>query len=263
MRKTTIEWEDTTINPVVGCSKISEGCKNCYAENMACRIKGVAVKEIESEPTYKSRNNKYINTIENGKWSGKVAFDETDLKLLNRQQVSKKIFVCSMGDIFHDNVKNSWIEMVMRKVYECSQHRFLFLTKRPERMKQFFDWITDIGNEMPENLWLGITAENQRTYDERMPYMKGVNPSVRFISFEPLLESIKVKPEDVRYIDWVILGTETGVGRRPAKINWFHETARPFIKAEIPVYVKKIEINKELTNDLQKFPKDLRLREHP
>lgn len=192
MNTTKIEWTDKTWNPVTGCSKISKGCANCYAEIMAKRLKAM-------------NQAKYINgfnvTLHN--------------KVIKEPLYWKKphiIFVCSMGDLFHAEVPFDFIDKVIITIKKTPQHIYQILTKRPERMKNYFS-----SKEIPDNVWLGTTVENKESLN-RIKYLKSLNASLKFLSCEPLLENLE--KIDFSGIDWVIVGGESGFKARPMKESW-------------------------------------------
>lgn len=212
---TKIEWTDATWSPVIGCSKISDGCKNCYAERMANRL--------ANNP---STRNAYSIVSRNGKWSGHTAMIESALEKPFKWKKPKMIFVCSMSDLFHESVPFEWIDKVMAVIGRNQQHVFQVLTKRPERMFEYFtqdryqkilnaSYILGSGKKLSSDqigagisnntdlswwpqLWLGVTAENQAMADKRIPILLEIPAKVRFVSVEPMLEEITF---DSRYLD--------------------------------------------------------------
>jgi len=167
---TKIEWCQETINPLPGCSKISEGCQNCYAVRMANRFKGTK---------------KFHGLVENGEWTGRVNWWPSDLEKPIRWKNPRRIFVNSMGDLFHQSVDidGPVYNSIMRMVRKCPQHKFLFLTKRPGKMQWVCERIWQ--NDLPRNAWLGVTAENQQRAYERVPILLQIPAAVRFVSVEP------------------------------------------------------------------------------
>lgn len=185
-----IEWTDITWNPVSGCTKISEGCKNCYAEVYASRLRG---------------KSKYRNRFD-------VTLHDDVLKDPIRWKNLNMIFVCSMGDLFHVDVPFSFIDKVMETIKAAFWHPFQILTKRPERMAEYF-----ADREIPRNVWLGVTVENQAVKG-RIDCLRSLDASVLFLSCEPLLEDLGEL--DLTGIDWVIVGGESGSKARPMKEDW-------------------------------------------
>lgn len=198
---TKIEWADKTINPVVGCSKCSPGCDNCYAERFAARL----AKNPDSAA-------KYRGTVDqSGHWTGKI----NGLWMSNTpspsDRKSKRIFMGSMGDMFHENVTTDLLVKMLAFAAVCRQHTFILLTKRPERMLQFMSDTSSIANDRRvkaykdiasiygvdtdmddlgwplNNLWLGVTVCNQAEADEKIPILLRTPAVKRFVSLEPLL----------------------------------------------------------------------------
>ncbi len=192
MAETKIEWTDKTWNPITGCTKHSEGCAHCYAEVMARRLKGMG-------------QMKYRNAF-------KLTLHPEDLNEPRKWKKAHNIFVCSMGDLFHEEVPFDFIDKVMETIRKTPWHRYQILTKRAERMKEYF-----LSHEIPSNAWLGVTVEVMRT-KSRIDYLRDLPASVRFLSCEPLLEDLGQM--DLRGIDWIIVGGESGVKARPMKEEW-------------------------------------------
>lgn len=192
MADTTIEWTDKTWNPVTGCTKHSEGCVHCYAEVMAKRLKGMG------KPKYK-------NAFE-------VAIHPEDLEEPMKWAKPCMIFVCSMGDLFHKDVPFEFVDRVIDIIKRTPQHRYQILTKRAERMREYFE-----SHDVPTNVWLGVTVESQRL-KYRIDCLRDLNASVRFLSCEPLLEDLGVL--DLTGIDWIIVGGESGLQARPMQESW-------------------------------------------
>ena len=192
MAETKIEWTDKTWNPVTGCTKKSEGCAHCYAEVMARRLKGMG-------------QQKYQNAFQ-------LTIHPDDLDEPLRWRGSHNIFVCSMSDLFHEEVSFHFIDQVMETIRKTPQHRYQRLTKRDERMKEYFTT-----HEVPANAGLGVTVEVQRT-KFRIDCLRSLNASIRFLSCEPLLEDLG--EINLEGIDWVIVGGESGVKARPMQEDW-------------------------------------------
>ena len=245
MSKSKIEWCDETINPIIGCSKISEGCKNCYAARMARRLAG-----NPATPQYKNIAD----------WDGETAFVSSVLKRIPGK--GKRLFVGSMGGLFHDSVSEEWINKVCANIINNRRHTFLILTKRPKRMNEYFGklWkkfeMASVYNlacptiRFIPNLWLGVTCENQRTADERIPLLLQTPAAKRFVSVEPMLEPISLaeyyKEEGngsysvwLDYLDWVICGAETGPRKRPMNQEWAEDLHAQCRKASVPFFGKK------------------------
>ncbi|MBR5395966.1 MAG: phage Gp37/Gp68 family protein [Bacteroidaceae bacterium] len=192
MRTTKIEWTDKTWNPITGCTKKSAGCAHCYAEVMARRLKAM-------------RLDKYCNGFE-------LTLHEEDLKEPLQWGKAHNIFVCSMSDIFHEDVPFDFIDKIMATITKTPQHRYQILTKRAERMADYFNT-----RLIPDNAWLGVTVECQST-KYRIDYLSHLTASVKFLSCEPLIEDLG--EINLSGIDWVIVGGESGPKARPMKPEW-------------------------------------------
>jgi len=192
MSLSKIEWTETTWNPLTGCSKISTGCKNCYAEKMALRLKAM-----------KSAN------YENG---FKLTCHPDTLGIPFSWSKPKMVFVNSMSDLFHEDVPALFIKKVFEVMGIASQHQYQILTKRSEillKMNASLRWM--------DNIWMGVSVETS-DYQFRIEHLKQTDAKIKFISFEPLLNDIGQVNLDG--IDWVIVGGESGPGARPIKKEW-------------------------------------------
>ena len=192
MKTTKIEWTDKTWNPITGCTKKSAGCVNCYAEVMAQRLKAMCLE-------------KYRNGFELT-----LHDDNLDEPLLWKK--AHNIFVCSMSDIFHENVPFEFVDRIMDTINRTPQHRYQILTKRSERMKEYFQT-----RDVPQNVWLGVTVEC-KTSKIRIDHLRDLNATVKFLSCEPLIEDLGEL--NLNRIDWIIVGGESGSKARPMKQEW-------------------------------------------
>lgn len=227
---TKIEWCEETWNPIVGCSKVSPGCKNCYAERMAFRLSKMGVYP-------------YTEVISDGrKWNGKTRLSERNLLKPYWQKKSRKIFVCSMGDLFHESIPDGIILEIYELMRLASQHTFLVLTKRAARMVDFYRSITQ-GNDKVKpipNIWVGVTAENQETANERIPLLLQVPAVKRFVSAEPLLSHIDFyEHQGGPKLNWVICGGESGPGARPLDPEWVRSIRDQCKDAGVPFFFKQ------------------------
>lgn len=218
---TKIEWvgrsEDgspgKTWNPITGCTKTSEGCLHCYAERMALRLAGRC--------GYPYDDPFRPGTLHEARFSEPL-----------RRQKPTEYFVCSMSDLFHSAVSDETIGRVLDIIRDCPQHTFMLLTKRAERIVAFSPY--------PDNCRVGITAENQRRYDERIPHLLSVKAPVRFVSCEPLLCEINMRVRPERILpDWIIAGGETGPGARPMDPDWARSLRNQCDFAKIPFFFKR------------------------
>ena len=252
---TKIEWchipgyKGESWNPITGCDKVSPGCKHCYAERMAKRLAG-RFGYPRDEPF-------------------KVTLHPDRLDQPLRWQKPRGIFVCSMGDLFHDDVPNEFIRQVFFIMGHAITHRFMILTKRPERMKI---WFTRYGRDggagdpyrmfppaLP-NVWLGVSVERPDYYD-RIHALQQTPAAIRFISLEPLLAGVPNLP--LEGIDQVLLGCESGPGRRQFGMMWAFNVVRDCKAAGVPVFVKQLSINGRVSHDPDEWPEELRVREWP
>lgn len=293
-------YKGETWNPIVGCSKVSEGCRNCYAEQMARRLACMNSTEYyrhvldiaEFEPPTWRR--------ESG-WNGNTGLVKSALEKPLNWKKPRMIFVCSMGDLFHENTPDEWIDKVFAVMALCPQHVFIVLTKREKRMEAYFK--THKAVEYPANppsetigfkvkifplpnVWLGVTAENQTQADERIPHLITTPAAVRFVSCEPMLEQVDLKsiciehncfydalngiedsnagpPMYTTKLDWVICGCESGSNRRDMIVPWADLLQEQCANAGVPFYMKQMEYDFEVCKDIEKFPKNLRVREWP
>ena len=206
-----IEWTNATWNPVTGCSKVSSGCLNCYAERMARRLKAMG-----------SLN--YANGFQ-------VSLHEHMLSLPLKWRIPRMIFVNSMGDLFHEEVPLRFIKQVFNVMNEASWHRFQVLTKRSQRLAELGPYL-----EWGINIWIGVTVENLDTM-YRIDHLLSVQAHTRFLSCEPLLGPL---PDlDLTGIDWVIVGGESGPGARPMEKEWVHEIREACLRYGVPFFFKQ------------------------
>ena len=208
MAETQIEWTDATWNPVAGCSIMSAGCTNCYAMNMAMRLEAMGVEKYKGL-TRKSGK----RTI----WNGIVHEDRKSLDIPKKWRKPRKIFVNSMSDLFHPSVSERFISDVWAVMRDTPQHQYQILTKRPDRMA---DILARVCPSPLENAWLGTSVEGREVV-ERIDELLNVPATIRFISFEPLIDSVGLV--DLTDIDWAIVGGESGKDARPIKEIWIDE----------------------------------------
>lgn len=208
MAETHIEWTDATWNPVAGCTIMSAGCTNCYAMQMARRLEAMHVK-------------KYAGlTRKSGKrtvWKGVVNEDQSALDIPQKWKKSRKIFVNSMSDLFHEQVSDEFILSVWQVMRDTPRHSYQILTKRPDRMAKL------ISAKIPDilsNVWLGTSVEDAEVVS-RIDHLRAVPAAIRFISFEPLIGA--VGEINLNNIDWAIVGGESGKDARPIKEDWIDE----------------------------------------
>ncbi len=209
--KSTIEWTDSTWNPVTGCNKVSPGCKHCYAETFAERWRG-----IQGHP--------YEQGFDFRLWP-----DRLELPLAWKKP--RTIFVNSMSDLFHEKVPLNFIQKVFRTMEKASWHKFQILTKRSERLAELasnLNW--------PPNVWMGVSIETAK-YLCRADYLRKVRAAVRFLSLEPLLGPFGTL--DLSGIHWVIVGGESGPSARPIEAKWVQEIRKQCRVAGLPFFFKQ------------------------
>lgn len=206
MADTTIEWTDVTWNPVAGCKIVSAGCKNCYAMRMAARLDAMGMKKYAGLTQKAGR--RYV-------WTGEIRLDEKALQIPLSWKKPRRVFVNSMSDLFHDDVLQEFIRGVWDVMESTPQHTYQILTKRPDRMK-----LVTANFKLLPNVWLGTSVESEKVL-HRIQHLRDTPAAVRFVSFEPLLSS--VKSANLNRIHWAIVGGESGPRARPMKEEWVHE----------------------------------------
>lgn len=218
--KSHIEWTEMTWNPVTGCSKVSAGCKLCYAETMAKRLKAMGV--------YRYRN------------GFKVTLQPDLLDTPLKWKQPRIVFVNSMSDLFHEAVPFQFIKKVFATMVDCPQHTFQILTKRSKRL-------VEVARELPwpENIWMGVSVENDEVL-HRIHDLQVVPAFVRFLSCEPLIGPLNSLP--LENINWVIVGGESGPGARPMNQEWVKSIFRQCKNANVPFFFKQWGgVRKDLT----------------
>lgn len=209
--KSAIEWTDATWNPVTGCTKISPGCKHCYAERLAHRLQAMG-------------NPRYRNGFA-------VTLHPDQLALPLRWREPRRIFVNSMSDLFHEAVPEPFIARVFDVMARAPWHVFQVLTKRAERLAALAPRLP-----WPPNVWQGVSVENAK-YTSRVAYLQAVPAHVRFLSVEPLLGPIARLP--LEGIHWVIVGGESGPKHRPLDPAWVRDIRDQSLRAEVPFFFKQ------------------------
>ena len=269
---TKISWADESWNPIVGCSKISAGCANCYAEKMAYRqacMGNMAYNKVvmQSRP----------------KWTGKTVFVESALTKPLHWRKPRKIFVVSMGDLFHESVLYEWIDAIFGTMIHCNARRralgedphiFNILTKRSKGMLKYYEskpwlrvskyceekwgWLWGAGKLWhPEHVHLGVTVENPDNV-WRIADLVRTPAASKFISLEPLLCGFDV---DLTGIDYIYVGCESGPGARVCKSHAIKHMVRQGRNADVRVHVKQIPLNGKCNKNIKEWPKEFQVRE--
>ena len=246
-------WWDESWNPVTGCNddRISAGCKNCYA-------RAWAEKRLRGKYGYPADEPFRVT----------VHPDKFDAPLKWRKP--RRVFVGSMGDLFHEDVPFSVVWKVLWMARQCPQHTFLACTKRPERMARQIDAAIRLDKEArirldtepPPNIHLGTTVEHQDTVD-RIGDLLDAPAAVHWISFEPLLGPVCVPELYWGQLAWVVIGCETGTKRRPCNLDWVKSLVYRARNLHIPIWVKQLDLGSRVSHDPAEWPEWARLRELP
>lgn len=270
---------------MVGCSKVSAGCQNCYAIRQAYRNAAIG-KEMENPGRlayYEGLTEKRGDRVE---WTGAVHFVPEALEIPLKRKKPTTWFVNSMSDLFHESVSLEQIFEIASVMLATPQHTYQILTKRPERMAQAWAEVLDLlqdavdatsitptnVNPLP-NVWLGVTVENQKAADERIPFLLQTPAAVRFLSCEPLLEPVDLASAMPKTggecVNWVIVGGESGHNARPIDISWIQSVVAQCQDADVPVFVKQLGSNADYPavsdkgDNPSEWPEDLRVRQYP
>lgn len=272
--RSKIEWTDATWNPIRGCSRVSEGCRNCYAERLAERFAGAGqpFEGVAYPNGGRDVDLKIESLAKFGKstgWTGDVRFIPELLEQPLHWKRPRKIFVNSMSDLFHEKMQTEWIDQIFAAMLVCPQHTFQILTKRPERMRNY---LSTVGARQIEphmqrlragygrldwpwrNVWLGVSVEDQKTADARIPVLLQTPAAVRWVSYEPALGPVDFSAWPKRVwlrvvgddgsaergrIDWVVAGGESGPGARLAHPAWFRTARDQCQAAGVPFFFKQ------------------------
>ncbi|MCK4340266.1 MAG: DUF5131 family protein [Phycisphaerae bacterium] len=239
MSDTKIEWCHKTWNPITGCgnSVISVGCERCYARRAA------EGRFLRGRYGYDQ-----VNPFQ-------VTFHPDRLDKPLHWRKPRRVFVNSMGDLHHEDVPYEWLHRVYRVMEKTPRHTYLVLTKRPDHVQVYLP----VGAS--SNVWLAVTVEDQRRADERVPTLLEIDAAVRFVSFEPLLESIANPPPK---IDWAIIGPETGPGRRICRPEWMRGLIEYYSHLDVPIFVKAFPLpDGRISKNMADWPEWARRREFP
>lgn len=211
MNPTKIEWTDRVWNPSKGCSKISEGCKNCYAASFAKRLQAMGMEDYKDGFKFQILPHRL----------------NEPLKIKKPQ----RFFVNSMSDLFHEDMPDEYLDQIFEIIKKTPQHTYQILTKRAENMFEYFQ-----NHNVTDNVWLGVTVENS-SYTYRIDILRKIKSTIKFVSFEPLIGPIdKI---DLENIDWVIVGGESGNRARLIKPEWVNNIYLQCKKQNIPFFFKQ------------------------
>ncbi|HET6374196.1 MAG TPA: phage Gp37/Gp68 family protein, partial [Candidatus Polarisedimenticolia bacterium] len=254
--KTKIQWSEASWNCLVGCSRVSEGCRHCYAERTAYRAGAMGTKQ------YEGITKKVGGEV---RWTGEVRFVESALDLPLRWKKPRRIFVNSMSDLFHEKVEDEWINRIFGVMAKAHWHTFQVLTKRPDRMLRYLTTTAAGGRHIWEaaqavaypawaitaheppsgwplpNVWLGVSVEDQATADERIPLLLETPAAVRWVSYEPALGLASFfGPDSPTWnrdggLDWIVVGGESGPDARPFDLAWARQTIAQCRAGGVPV----------------------------
>ena len=212
MAQSSIEWTEMTWNPTTGCTKVSQGCKYCYAEVMTRRLQAMGIEKYkEGFHVVRTQPEELLRPYE---W-----------------KKPRVIFVNSMSDLFHPEVPLDYIKMVFAVMNDCRQHQFQVLTKRAERL-------AEVAHELnwTENIWMGVSVENQKVVD-RIQFLTQTGAAIKFLSLEPLIGPLPGL--NLASIDWVIVGGESGRRPRPIKIAWVSDIKEQCEQARVAFFFKQ------------------------
>ena len=216
MQKTDINYLDYTWNPTHGCSPVSDGCKNCWAYKMSIRLAGMGINGYDKTDPFKV-----------------VCMpDKLDEPL--KVQKPSRVGTSFMGDLFHKDIPFWYIDKVIGVIGQSPQHTFIILTKRHERMQEFFGYKPRV---LP-NIWLGVSVENQKTADERIPVLIDTAAAVQLVSVEPMLNLVDLTSW-ISELDWVICGAESGHNKRPCEYDWVVDLLTQCQNSGVPFFYKQ------------------------
>lgn len=218
-----IEWTDATWNPVRGCSRVSEGCRNCYAEQIAARFSG------RGQPFHGFAS----RTAAGGRWTGRVEVIDSKLKEPLKWKKPRRIFVNSMSDLFHPELTPAEIDQVYSVMREADWHVYQVLTKRPRYRRHVFEVLE---HDPPTHIWEGVSVES-RDHLERIDILRETPAAIRFLSAEPLLGDLGIL--NLKGIDWVIIGGESGKNARPMHPMWALDVISQCREQKVPVFFKQ------------------------
>ena len=271
--KTSISWTESTWSPVRGCSRVSQGCVNCYAERLAGRFGQVRGGAFEGFAQV---------TPAGARWTGKVELIESQMEVPIRWRSPRMVFVNSMSDTFHEALPFEVIDRIFTVMVSAPQHTYQVLTKRAKRMAEYFasgrrdDGVDRSTYHLMEKIWIGVSVEDQKTADERIPYLLDTPAEVRFVSYEPALDGVDFT-KWLSGLSLIIIGGESGPGARPFDIAWARQVIAQCRAAGVKCFVKQLGptpfdsehhrqpyfMHDSKGGDPEEWPPDLRIREMP
>jgi protein gp37 len=307
---TNIQWCDDTWNPWRGCTKVSAGCANCYAEvNVGVRMHGVgwgdaAARVRSGDQTFNAPlrwNKKPWVCDDCGKaWPQYSKHRETHTLCLEHPGGNthrRRVFSLSLGDWLDDKMPIEWLADMLQIIWRCKNLDFLLLSKRPENWRTrlmtvmskitdgtgtdgiFWQWLVDwLGEKPPQNIWLGVSVENQETADERIPQLLAIPAAVKFVSYEPALGPVDFNDQPLDWLDWIIVGGESGPKARPCNVEWARSTIAQCQAAGVACFIKQlgakpycdpacddstVKLHDSHGGDPAEWPEDLRVRQFP
>lgn len=232
---TKIPWCDETLNLVTGCTKVSPGCKFCYAEGLIARF-----------------GHRRDGSVDDKKFN-RIVLHPDRLKTPHKWKKPKSIFVCSMGDLFHESIPAFFIQDFITMSMKLPRHTFLVLTKRPEKVIRYVNYFDEI---LPLNVWLGVSVEDQKTADERIPELLKSSAAKHFVSVEPMLGPVNLNEYLDRdhntadsgrnLLDWVVCGCESGNRRRETKLDWISSLKHQCGISKTPFFLKQMDVGGKL-----------------
>lgn len=252
--KTGIEWTDSTWNPIRGCSRVSEGCRNCYAEGVAARFSHPAkqgyITEWGEAQGFRNEGPYHGLIAKSGQWNGQIKIADHLMDWPLRKRKPQRIFVNSMSDLFHENVPDDVIDRIFAVMLAAHWYTFQVLTKRPQRMKEY---VNERFHDLPPHIWMGVSVEDQATANERIPLLLDTPAAVRWVSAEPLLGPVVLN----RYLfvgaeggidfahtprqllHWIVCGGESGRNARPMHPEWARSLRDQCEAAGVPFLFKQ------------------------
>jgi protein gp37 len=263
----TIPYVDRTWSPLAGCKPESTGCAHCWAARMAAT-------RLSRLPKYRG-----LAVMAGGEpeWTGATCFTPDELEKPLHWRKPRRVFCCDMGDIALASADE--LEAILRTIWACQQHTFLLLTKKPSLLLEQMTV-----SYFPSNVHLGVTAEDQTRFNERVQWLLKAQASVKWLSLEPLLGPIdmtaeyltkklgcypfptlesKYRTQLVHMVDWCVVGCEAGPRRRPCKLEWVESIVRQCTDAGVAVWVKQLDLGDRVSRDPEEWPNHLRRRELP